>query len=71
MWSPSYKRFVKGSGLKNVRKGFGVLPSWPTFLPVGGIPIDHCLVRGLSVESVELGQTVGSDHYPLFVSLSL
>jgi len=50
MWSPSYKKLIAGTDMQNTRKGFGVLPSWPNYLPVGGIPIDHCLVRGLQVD---------------------
>ncbi|MBS1787565.1 MAG: endonuclease/exonuclease/phosphatase family protein [Acidobacteria bacterium] len=70
MWSPYYKRFVEKIGLRNVREGFGILPSWPTFLPPMGIPIDQCLVsREVRVVSVRTGNRVGSDHLPLIVDL--
>lgn len=70
MWSPYYKRFVEKTGLKNVREGFGVLPSWPTFLPPLFIPIDHCLVNPeIQVTNVRTGNRVGSDHLPLIVDL--
>jgi len=29
MWSPSYKKLIKNSGLKNARKGFGMQGTWP------------------------------------------
>ncbi len=70
MWSPYYKRFVESAGLVNVREGFGVLPSWPTFLPLMSIPIDQCLVSpGIEVVNVRTGNRVGSDHLPLIVDL--
>ena len=72
MWSPYYKRLVNKIGLKNVREGFGVVPSWPTFLPPLGIPIDQCLVsRGIQVANVRTGNDVGSDHLPLIVDLAI
>lgn len=72
MWSPYYKRFVGQIGLKNARKGFGVLPSWPTQLPPLFIPIDHCLVsQEIQVTNVRTGGLVGSDHLPLVVDLQI
>ena len=44
MWSPFYKNMVKTGNLRNARSGFGILPTWPTFLPLAYIPIDHFLV---------------------------
>lgn len=35
MWSLYYKNFIRKSGLRNARRGFGVQPSWQPF----GIPI--------------------------------
>ncbi len=73
-WSPYYRSFVEQTGLMNVRKGFGLLPSWPTFLFFRWlmIPLDHCLVsEGISVAGVETGEHVGSDHLPLIVEFVL
>ena len=70
MWSPFYRRFEKVSGLRNARKGFGILPSWPAQLCGLGIPLDHCLVSPtLHVTNVRHGSPVGSDHLPLIVEL--
>ncbi|MEM1309003.1 MAG: endonuclease/exonuclease/phosphatase family protein [Cyanobacteria bacterium P01_D01_bin.71] len=82
MWSPYYKRFKRQTGLKNVRDGFGVLPSWPTggtysTIPAWvtellAIPIDHGLLSPeLTVADVRVGQDVGSDHLPVVIDLSL
>ncbi len=72
MWSPYYKRFVERTGLVNAREGFGVLPTWPTWLPMMKIPIDHCLVsRDIRVVDVRTGPHIGSDHLPLIVDLAV
>ncbi len=72
MWSRNYTRFVRDSGLKNARRGFGILPTWPTYFPPMYIPIDHCLVSpDITVVDMRTGNDVGSDHLPLIVDLSL
>lgn len=70
MWSPFYKNMVKTGGLRNARSGFGVLPTWPTFMPLLYIPIDHLLVtKEIAVSKVHTGRNVGSDHLPLIADL--
>ena len=70
MWAPAYRRFEKKSGLKNVRRGFGVLPTWPAQFRWVGIPLDQCLVSPeIQVANVRLGRPIGSDHLPLVVDL--
>ncbi len=72
MWSPYFTKFITNTGLINVRKGFGVLASWPTSLPFLKIPLDHCLVgEGIKTIGVKLGDNIGSDHLPLVVDLIL
>ena len=71
MWGASYRRLEDATGLRNTRRGFGVLPSWPTFLPFAMIPLDHCLVSGrIDVVETTLGEHIGSDHRPLLVRLA-
>ncbi|MEO0983967.1 MAG: endonuclease/exonuclease/phosphatase family protein [Cyanobacteria bacterium J06639_14] len=80
MWSPYYGRLVRQTGLKNARKGFGILPSWPTYgaypqIPgwanwLFAIPIDHCLLSSdLEVVKVQTGPNLGSDHRPVIIDL--
>ena len=81
MWSPYYRRLQQQTGLKNVRDGFGILPSWPSgpSFPLPNwlakslaIPIDHGLVSpALTVTQVYVGPDVGSDHLPVVVELRL
>jgi endonuclease/exonuclease/phosphatase (EEP) superfamily protein YafD len=73
-WSLYYQRFIEQTGLVNVRKGFGLLPSWPTFLFFNWlmIPLDHCLIsEGIRVIDVQTGEPIGSDHLPLLVKLEI
>jgi endonuclease/exonuclease/phosphatase (EEP) superfamily protein YafD len=82
MWSPYYQRFVRQTGLKNARQGFGLLPTWPTAgtypqIPdwaslILSIPIDHCLVSpDIRVVAIRTGSKVGSDHRPMLVNLAI
>ena len=70
MWSPFYKHMVKTAKLRNARSGFGILPTWPTFLPLAYIPIDHFLIsKEIGALKIRTGRNVGSDHLPLITDL--
>lgn len=70
MWAPTYELFEQTTGLQNARKGFGLVPTFPVFLPVAGIPIDHCLVSDeIHVLEFRTGSKIGSDHLPVVVRL--
>jgi endonuclease/exonuclease/phosphatase (EEP) superfamily protein YafD len=74
VWSPYFSQLVEESGLRDTRRGFGVVPTWPAnFLtPLMRIPIDHCLVsRDIRVVSIRAGRRIGSDHLPLIVDLGI
>ena len=72
VWDPHFRRLEYVTGLRNVRRGFGILPSWPTFMPFAMIAIDHALVSpNIGVIDVRTGKNIGSDHLPLVVTLSL
>ncbi|MEM1171971.1 MAG: endonuclease/exonuclease/phosphatase family protein [Cyanobacteria bacterium P01_H01_bin.35] len=72
IWSPYYHQFVNKTGLINGRGGFGIQPSWPTFLPLFYIPIDHCLVSPeIQVLNSQIGKDVGSDHLPVITDVAI
>jgi endonuclease/exonuclease/phosphatase (EEP) superfamily protein YafD len=72
LWSPYYTRLLRQTGLYNARKGFGLLPTWPAFMPLQllMIPIDHCLVSPeIGVIKMRTGRNIGSDHLPIVVDM--
>ena len=71
-WCSHFRRLLSQSGLRDSSQGRGVQPSWPTYLPILLIPIDHCLhTAGIHVTRRAIGPNVGSDHYPLVVDFVL
>ena len=71
-WTPYYTQLIQTTGLRNARKGFGILPSWPVQIPFMKIPIDHCLVSSkIHIKDIRTLESIGSDHLPLLVELSI
>jgi endonuclease/exonuclease/phosphatase (EEP) superfamily protein YafD len=69
-YSPFFTRFADASALRDTRWRRGFDYSWPSFMPLLGIPIDHCLIRGpLETKAVDRLEPNGSDHYPVRVRL--
>ncbi len=59
-------RPLQDAGMLEARSGHGLLPTWPTGLPIFGIPIDHIyLPAGWESHGCRRGPNIGSDHYPL------
>ena len=70
MWSPYYRKFIRQTGLKNARVGFGILPTWPQGAPMLQIPLDHCLISPeINVLKIRTAGDIGSDHRPVIVDL--
>jgi endonuclease/exonuclease/phosphatase (EEP) superfamily protein YafD len=71
-WSPYFRKFERASGLRDARRGFGVLPTWPTYRPVMYIPIDHYLVSPeIKVTRLSTGAQIGSDHLPVITTVEI
>jgi endonuclease/exonuclease/phosphatase (EEP) superfamily protein YafD len=71
-WSSHFQAFKNNSRLKNARKGFGILPTWPSQLPMIGIAIDHILLSPeIHVESINTGPNIGSDHLPVIATITV
>lgn len=71
-YSPYLTRFLVESDLTDSRVGRGFGITWPTYLPIMGIPIDHCLVsEHFIVADQAQGPAFGSDHYPVITRLEL
>jgi len=71
-YSPVFRKLLSISGLRDSRNGFGWQPSWPTYMPLAWIPIDHVLVsHDFQVLDRSTGAYIGSDHYPLYAQLAM
>lgn len=72
VWSPHFVDLIAASGLGNAADGRGWRPTWPTWLPAAGIQIDHILVsEDFTVQALDRGPDIGSDHFPLTADLAL
>lgn len=71
-YSPYMSAWLRATGLRTTLAGRGFGLSWPTFLPVLGIPIDHCAVsEEFTVIEHRRLEAFGSDHYPILARLAL
>jgi endonuclease/exonuclease/phosphatase (EEP) superfamily protein YafD len=67
-FSAHFQRFLAAGHLKSAAQGRGWQPTWPTFLPLGGIQIDHALTNAaVAVTGFRRGTPVGSDHRPIII----
>ena len=70
-WSPFLTQFLRESGLRDSRVGFGIQASWPQQIPLLRIPIDHLFVSPeLVVHDRRLGPPINSDHRPVIAEIS-
>lgn len=68
--SPYFGDFVRLSGLRDSRIGFGRQATWPSWSPYR-IAIDHAFVSdGIAVVSRRVGPDIGSDHRPILLDLA-
>jgi endonuclease/exonuclease/phosphatase (EEP) superfamily protein YafD len=71
-FSPYFSELLTATGLRDPRAESGFSASWPTFLPLLGIPIDHCFVTDdFTVVDLRRLPAFGSDHYPVLAQLRL
>lgn len=71
-WSNAIASFSEAAGLHDPRRGIGLLPTWPSWLPIGRIPIDYCLVsRQIAVRTLVTDALPGSDHLALVCEVVL
>jgi endonuclease/exonuclease/phosphatase (EEP) superfamily protein YafD len=70
-WSPCFADFVEKTGLRDTRRGFGLLTTFPTSFWPFRTTIDHCLVSSdIFVVDRRVGPDIGSDHLPIIVDLT-
>jgi len=69
-WLKVFRKFILVSGLEFPNSTALFNTWWATKL-LPGLPIDHCLLKGLKISRYELGPELGSDHRPIRLSFSL
>ena len=71
-WSSHFKKFLAEGGLVDSRRGNKILPTWPAFVPVLQIPIDHIIVNdAIKVNQIGTSKRLKSDHHALWADLQL
>lgn len=70
-WSKAFTRLLAATGLADSALGQGIQASWMSRNPVIGLPIDHVLVKGLAATGRKVGPDLGSDHFPVVVTLEV
>ncbi|MFK5955754.1 MAG: endonuclease/exonuclease/phosphatase family protein [Planctomycetota bacterium] len=67
-WSHIFKQTCKTASLRSALHGWK--PTWPTFFPPLGVPIDHVLVtQEVGIVFCKPQSGIGSDHLPLLTRL--
>lgn len=70
-WSPQFRRLLARGRLHDSAEGLGLQATWPSWLSVFGIPLDHCLLgAGLRAVARRIGPPIGSDHRPLVIEVA-
>ncbi|MDR6300019.1 endonuclease/exonuclease/phosphatase family protein [Mesonia maritima] len=70
-FSTHFSNLLKGD-LKDSRKGFGLLPSWPANFGILQTTLDHFLVsKNIQVLDRSTGENTGSDHLPITMVVGL
>ncbi len=71
-FSPYLQRLEQQTDLRQARRGRGLLPTWPTVMPLLMIPIDHYLISpDMRVVDLRTGPNIGSDHLPLLLEATI
>ena len=71
-FSNKFRDLCSATGLRDSRRGFGYLGSFPKSPFILRIPIDHAIVSPeIHVSGRELGNASGSDHLPLILDFSI
>lgn len=70
-WSEAFWKLCRDGNLKDSEQLIGPQPSWPSYVGIPLIPIDHFFVSpDIEVSSRKVGPQVGSDHYPVEMTIS-
>ncbi len=72
-WGLGFKSLINRTKLKDPRRDFGIIPTWPadkSFKKIFSIPIDHILVsEDFKVLNLQVDPAPGSDHRMIIADL--
>jgi len=69
-WETHFLQFLSNTGLKSSLSGHGYKITWPVYVPILGVPMDHILLsKDIEYSGLRVGPYVGSDHHPISLSL--
>lgn len=69
-WEGHFAGFMRVNGLRSALENQGYKVTWPTWMPIMGIPMDHILIsHDVIFDKIQICPHVGSDHYPLSINL--
>lgn len=70
-YTPTYRRFLRESGLRDIDSGILPFLTWHASLPwIFRMPLDHCLCSpDLRVRSLRRCESIGSDHFPILLEI--
>ncbi len=68
-WSNNFTDFLRLGGLTNGAAGHGWIWTWPAGKLPLAIQIDHALTKDLMVERFQRLGSIGSDHFPILVTV--
>ncbi len=69
-WSGPLRSLMHTAHLADSHRGYGLESSWPAWAWPLRVPIDNCLISpGLALAARSRGPSIGSDHFPLDISL--
>jgi endonuclease/exonuclease/phosphatase (EEP) superfamily protein YafD len=69
-FSPHFADLLEQTGMEDARRVHGLHGTWPTWALPFQIAIDHCISDPeVDVTRVARGPAIGSDHYPLEITL--
>lgn len=71
-FSPIFHEFLATTHLRSTLPSFISFATWPSFLPIRGLTIDHQFANdGILLKSARRGPYVGSDHYPVITEIAI
>jgi len=71
-YSKHFQKFLAEANLKDSRKGFGILPTWPSNIAILQTTLDHFLVSdAIKIIQRKAEINIGSDHLPILMEFKI